>query len=373
MIQRPVEPVVTEYLYGRASRTGVPLSGTFELTPVCNMNCNMCYIRMSKQEQEAVRPLHTAQEWIALAQKAKDAGMLYLLLTGGEPFMHPEFPHIMEQLHRMGFVISINTNGTMIDEQVVQWLKETPPVRMNITLYGACDETYKRLCGNPNGFTQVNRAIMLLRQAGIEVKINCSITPYNKEDIPKIVEYARHNSLQIQPAAYMFPPLRKDASMVGKNNRLSPEEAAYYTVYADYLLYGKEHFLNQISKMSFPSECEESCVEMGEGVRCRAGKCSFWITWDGKMLPCGMFSTSHAKNVFEDDFQEIWELVKQETAQIRLPVQCAGCSIKDQCHACAAMVYTESGCFEKVPRYRCEMMKSIPKQYKAIEREIKEH
>src|SRR5699024_6376908 len=115
----------------------IPLSGTFELTPVCNMNCRMCYVRMSREEQEAVHPLRTAKEWLELGKTARDRGMLYLLLTGGEPFLRPDFREILSGLHQMGLLITINSNGTLIDESVVEWLKESPPVRINITLYGA--------------------------------------------------------------------------------------------------------------------------------------------------------------------------------------------------------------------------------------------
>lgn len=86
MINVPVEPPVTEYLHAKAASLGIPLNGTFELTPCCNMACKMCYVRLTKPEQEAIAPLRTAQEWLELGRAAKDAGMIYLLLTGGEPF-----------------------------------------------------------------------------------------------------------------------------------------------------------------------------------------------------------------------------------------------------------------------------------------------
>ena len=104
--------------------------------------------------QESIAPLVDADRWLTLAEQAKNAGMLYLLLTGGEPFLHPQFRQILEGLHKMGLVISINSNGTLIDEATVAWLKNCPPVRINISLYGASDTTYARLCSNPKGFTQ---------------------------------------------------------------------------------------------------------------------------------------------------------------------------------------------------------------------------
>ena len=51
--ERYVEPRLTQYLFDRASRTLTPLSGTFELSPVCNLACKMCYVRKTPRR---VRP-----------------------------------------------------------------------------------------------------------------------------------------------------------------------------------------------------------------------------------------------------------------------------------------------------------------------------
>lgn len=364
MITTPVEASLTNYLYTKASRNGMPLSGTFELTPCCNMACKMCYVRKTKEEQEKIAPLRTAKEWLELGKTAREQGMLYLLLTGGEPFLRPDFQEILSGLHRMGLLISINSNGTLIDEETVEWLKETPPVRINITLYGASDETYARLCGNPKGFTQTARAIRLLKEAGIQVKINCSVTPYNVDDLEGIYAFAREEGLLVQATSYMFPPLRRDTSMVGQNDRFSPQEAAYQSACILALDLGEDEFLRRVSRdesLAFPQGIEEDCPEIdgeGDGIRCRAGKCSFWITWDGRMLPCGMFPEGNAQNVFQIGFEKAWKQVHEEALAIRLPAKCSGCTLRDQCKACAAMVMTESGNFHTVPEYRCKMAKA---------------
>ena len=364
MITTPVEATMTNYLYTKASRNGMPLSGTFELTPCCNMACKMCYVRKTKEEQEKIAPLRTAKEWLELGKTAREQGMLYLLLTGGEPFLRPDFQEILSGLHRMGLLISINSNGTLIDEETVEWLKETPPVRINITLYGASDETYARLCGNPKGFTQTARAIRLLKEAGIQVKINCSVTPYNVDDLEGIYAFAREEGLLVQATSYMFPPLRRDTSMVGQNDRFSPQEAAYQSACILALDLGEDEFLRRVSRdesLAFPQEIEEDCPEIdgeGDGIRCRAGKCSFWITWDGRMLPCGMFPEGNAQNVFQIGFEKAWKQVHEEALAIRLPAKCSGCTLRDQCKTCAAMVMTESGNFHTVPEYRCKMAKA---------------
>lgn len=372
MIQIPVEPGITEYLHKKATVMRIPLNGTFEITPVCNMDCKMCYVRMSRQQQEAVRPLRSAAEWLALAEQAKEAGMLYLLITGGEPFIHPECREILSGLQKMGFIISLNSNGTMINEEVVAWLKECPPTRINITLYGASDETYGRLCGNPHGFTQVTKAIRLLQEAGISVKLNCSVTPYNAHDLEEIIAFANNNGLVIQPTAYMFPPLRKDPSMIGRNDRFTPQEAAYYSAKIELLMGGKDRFLSRSEDELPPlsADPDENCDGVGDTVRCRAGRCSFWVTWEGKLMPCGMLPSTIEGNVFEDGFIPCWKRAMEMTDCIRLPAQCAGCKLKESCRACAAMVFTESGCFDKVPQYRCQMAYSLRFQRDKLKAEL---
>ncbi len=374
MIQIPVEPKITEYLHNKAARMGIPLNGTFELTPCCNMACKMCYVRMTKAQQEAVAPLHTAQEWIQLGRQLKEQGMLYLLLTGGEPFLRPDFREILQGLHRLGLVISINSNGTLIDEQTVAWLKETPPVRINVTLYGGSNETYARLCGNPQGFTQVTNAIRLLKEAGIGVKLNCSLTPDNAGDLEAIFDFSRREMLPIQATSYMFPPMRRDSKLIGVNERFTPEEAAYQAARIAMQMNGEDLFLKHMQEDGLPPmplDPNEDCPELGEGIRCRAGKCSFWITWNGKLLPCGMVPAEEGIDVFQDDFRLAWEQIKSQVQAIRLPGACGRCPARDHCKACAAMVYTESGNFHDIPAYRCAMTRAYPDACRRLVEEIK--
>ena len=150
-----------DYLYSKAARQRIPLGGTFELSPVCNFSCHMCYVRKTKAELARLGKREiTADEWIRMGKECRDAGMLYLLLTGGEPFLYPEFRRLYEALHEMGLLLILNTNGTLIDEETVGWLKDRAPSRVNVTLYGASRETYGRVCQNSDGFELAERGCL---------------------------------------------------------------------------------------------------------------------------------------------------------------------------------------------------------------------
>lgn len=101
----------------RAAQLQRPVNGTLELLPLCNMNCDMCYIRRDRSEVESGGGLRTAEEWIGLGEEMKKAGVLFLLLTGGEPLLFPDFQRLYLELKRMGMVLTINTNGTLLDEK----------------------------------------------------------------------------------------------------------------------------------------------------------------------------------------------------------------------------------------------------------------
>ena len=96
-------------------------------------------------------PMKTWQEWLEIARQFSGGGTLFLLLTGGEPFMYPGIEQLYQEMRKLGLVISFNSNGTLIDEKIADFLAKDPPRRINITLYGASDETYAELCGNPTG------------------------------------------------------------------------------------------------------------------------------------------------------------------------------------------------------------------------------
>lgn len=201
MAQKPkyFEAPLTELLLQKACTERRPLSGTFELSPVCNFSCRMCYVRKTQKEVDSSpRPLLTLDQWLDIANQARKEGMLYLLLTGGEPLLWPDFWELYEKLIRMGFLISINTNGSLIDDAAIEKFRKLPPVRINITLYGASDKTYETLCRAKNVFSKVDHAITGLKKAGISVKLNCSLTPYNAGDLEAMLSYAQERSLLIE-------------------------------------------------------------------------------------------------------------------------------------------------------------------------------
>lgn len=365
----PEEHIVaplTEWLYQKADRNQIPLNGTFELSPICNFSCRMCYIRKTAKELEtSARKMMTLEQWICLGEKARDAGMLYVLLTGGEPLLWQDFWKLYDALYEMGLLIGINTNGSLIDDSAIQRWKERPPYRVNITLYGASNDTYEALCHARNVYDKVKNAITKMTEAGLNVKLNCSLTPYNAQDLEEIVQFAKDKKASLTVSTYMYPPVRRDAGMIGQNDRFSPEEAAWYHMQRYRYQKGEEkylEFLNNIQQeIISPPGLNEKCVNSEVGkVRCRAGTSTFWVTWDGYMIPCGMMPEPKV-NLQEVSFDAAWKQLVGLSMKLHTAGVCRNCKNQRTCHSCAAMAYAETGKTSGIPVYLCEMMDAMKK------------
>lgn len=337
-------------LFAKADSASFPLSGAFELTSRCPLDCKMCYIHKKANDCEAIGREKDAQWWLNLAKQASKAGMLLLLLTGGEPLLRKDFDEIYLGVRQLGMIVSVNTNALLIDDERVRFFAEHPPQRLNISLYGASEATYRNLCGNGAAYEKVRSAIVKLVEAGISVKLNLTVTEYNRKDVAQIYDFAKQYNLPIQTVTYMFPPLRAG----GSASRLSATEAAQAKLECMRCKYGDNMLTSFLSAQSSAlpqskiGECGDSC---GERIPCRAGLSTFWVTWDGCVSPCGMMNKPFFK---ADDFPSAWAQLQEARQDIILPPKCRGCDLRAYCDVCAAVTLAETGSFSGVPDYVCE-------------------
>ena len=387
-------------LFDKATQTGTPLSGTFELTSRCTLDCKMCYIHRKENDKSVIKKEKPTEWWLDLAEKAQKAGTLLLLLTGGECMLREDFEEIYLACKKMGFLVTVNTNATLIDEKKIELFKKNPPHRINITLYGMSRETYGNLCGVPEAFDRVMWAIKSLKEAGINLKINYTVTPYNKDDVIGASDLADELGIPIQTVTYLFPPLRAcngcggnknpqkptsyncvaDPTLLtphsslltcgdgrpasGEADRLAPEDAAKVMFNLQKHRLGDEFdkFLEYKDKNKKTPDYFDDCEKEGERIKCRAGSTTFWVTWDGKMTPCGMMVEPVAE--IGDDFKKAWNQIRKAREEIILPPQCTNCEYKHNCDICAAVSYAETGKFDGLPTYACEKAKAYTKLVK---------
>ena len=152
---------LTQEQLARLAGRRYPFSGSFELTERCNLRCGHCYINQPAGSRAArARELTTSQVTGILDQIA-DAGCLYLLLTGGEALLRPDFEEIYLYAKRKGLLLTLFTNGTLLTPRLADFLAEWRPYALEITVYGATQDIYERVTGVPGSYAACMRGIEL--------------------------------------------------------------------------------------------------------------------------------------------------------------------------------------------------------------------
>ena len=338
-------------LMARALAGNVPINGSMELLPFCNMNCDMCYVRLSKQEAERQGRIRTGAEWLALGREMAENGVLFLLLTGGEPLMHPDFKEIYLGLKKMGMILTINTNGTLLDEEWADFFAADKPRRINITVYGADADTYESLCHYRQGYEKMKNAVRLLRQRDVDVKLSTSVTPANAHQLSDMLKIAEEMEVPMGVDTYMMPAVREREQSFCLQSRLGPEEAAAKRVEAMKWEYGDAFPEVARLKLAAVDTCVAGTPEP-QPMSCNAGRCSFSVSWQGELHPC-VIMTEPGVDVFEAGFQNAWQQVSAGIRSIRLSADCSVCSLRPLCRTCAASALLESGSMDARPEYMC--------------------
>lgn len=351
---------LSNYLGSHSSKLRIPILGQFELTARCNLQCNMCYVCRGANDRDMIAGEKSAKEWINLAGEAREAGLLYLLLTGGEVFLRKDFTTIYEELSDMGFIRSIYSNGTLITPMIAKWLGNIPPAQIDITLYGASEETYAKVCGDASGFQRAIRGIDLLLEQGINVQVRTTVTYSNRDDFEKLAELTESRGLPLRIVNYISPR-RDGCHTYPEMERLSPKDLVEYETRIENYFFDKERSGTQEKNCLSDytnEEIENNMVlpEDGHPFHCNNGKNSFWITWDGRMIPCS-FLDDPAMLPFEKGFLQAWQEMVPACEKIPVCSTCKECSLQDFCMSCPARLKSETGSFVKPASYLCEYAK----------------
>ena len=317
---------VRKYLGFKARDKGVPVSGTFELTPLCNLDCKMCYVHLNR-EQLCGAELLSTQTWKDLMRQAVDAGMMFATLTGGECLTYPGFKELYLYLREMGVESSIYSNGVRMDAEMVDFLVENPPALIQITVYGASEAAYARVTGH-RSFARVMENLRRVQDAGLPLR--AAITPNAfMEDGEQLVRLLHGMDVPFQINSGLMAPRAETGRDL---------QDADLDTYIRLLKLARELCGGADCVGCDESELPEpggDAAEAAKGVRCGAGRSSFCITWDGTMRPCNTFPEV-AEDALKLGFAEAWRRINAQVKEFPQPIECEGCSYRAQCVSCVA-------------------------------------
>jgi radical SAM protein with 4Fe4S-binding SPASM domain len=173
------------------------------ITGQCNLSCRHCYWGNKNIAYKDIPYAKLKQIFL----DAKKLGAHTVALTGGEPFMHKNIGKILQFLNKERFRIVIVTNGTLIKDYM-GILKKYKPYKIVVSLDGFKPE-FEQIRGT--NWENVVNNILLLKQAGIYVRINCVLSESISNQIKKFKEFCL-NQLKVDRVAFLPVAFRGSAS-----------------------------------------------------------------------------------------------------------------------------------------------------------------
>lgn len=334
-----------DFLFDKAISVGQPLNGMFELTNRCNLSCKMCYIAEPANEKRSRALELSSRKWVELSKQATQAGMLFVCLTGGEPFLREDFFEIYEPLTKMGLNITLFTNATLITPAIANRLATAPPSRLEVSLYGATAKVYECVTGVAGSYQRCLEGIDALRETGkIPILIKSTLSRLNVHELSDMRQLAQDRDLPFH-FSWLLTKHREQKSDGAENIRLLPEEIV--------MLEMKEDSLSNFAKKS----------EAGSKLKalpCDAGQASFSINAYGEMNACLDLPIPRAKPL-QIGFNNAWKDTMKAVEAVHPSETCSVCVSERYCSCCPAYALLESGSLDAAIPYLCEVA-SLRKQ-----------
>ncbi|MBO4953688.1 MAG: radical SAM protein [Clostridia bacterium] len=281
-------PTSLQFVRTKAAQK-TPLSLSVELTARCNNDCRHCYINLPAGDREAMAKELTFAEWERIADMAKEAGVLWCLISGGEPMLRPDFFDLYLMFKKKGFLITLFTNGTLLTEEAVAFLKKYPPYKVEVSVYGVTEETYVAVTGKKGYCAKMKEGIERLLQAGIYTCLKTPLIRSNQHEADAIYEYC---STRTREPFRFDTALHQRMDFDEERNRLICEERLTDRQVLDLEGLRPERIEKLKEACSDPKRKIFIDPETGKQplFRCRAGSESITVDAYGRLRLCVMLS-----------------------------------------------------------------------------------
>ncbi len=338
-----------EALYAEAGAQGIPLSASIELTERCNLGCVHCYLGdQAALRSQRERELSTGQ-WLDVLDQIADCGCLRLLITGGEPLLRQDFAAVFEHAKRLGLLVTVFTNGTLVDDTTSELFHRLPPYAVEITLYGATAQTYEAITGVPGSFLRCMGGIKSLRALGVELGLKAILMGPNKHEIHLIADLARSLGTR---------RFRFDSEIQGAfggdhsplDVRLEPHEAVRFELACPETKTALQDYFHRRQGL------EPSHPELLYG--CGAGRSGIHVNPYGQLQPC-LSVRNIGFDLLQGGLSDGLRVIRQQLEARTVPhaSPCPQCADRTVCSACPAFSLQERGSEEQAAEYQCQLTK----------------
>jgi radical SAM protein with 4Fe4S-binding SPASM domain len=321
-----------------------PLSATFEVTERCNLKCVHCFINQPASCIRGNCDELSLDEIKRIFDQMAKAGVINLLLTGGEVFVRPDFLKIYQHAKQLGMLVMVFTNGTLITEEIADFFAEWPPYFIEITSYGHTQGTYESITQVPGSFSHYRHGIDLMLDRGLSLGLKTVVMTINRHELDQMRDYAESLDVPFRYDGMIWP--RLDGGTEPVKYRLSAEEIVRLD---------QEDLQRRTNFDKMHSEQRGHNPRSEMVYSCGAGYHGFHVDASGMMSMC-MMARKPAYDLRQGNLEEGWRFLKsvRETKRV-LDTPCRTCTAGVLCPMCPGWSQIGHGDDETPVEFVCEV------------------
>ena len=313
----------------------------WETTRSCNLQCLHCRAEASPSRQAGELQTHEAKRLVeGIASFSTEP---LLVFSGGEPLSRKDLFILLAHARSCGLKTAVATNATLITESVARRLKENDVKRVAVSIYGYDSAAHDAFCGYKGAFDRTLSGIRNLKEAGIALQINATMTKKNLHGLEATADFAQKLGAVSYHPFFIVP--------TGRGRLLSEETISageYEYVFRRLRELTLRHPRLEIKVTCAPHyyrflrQIDSDAKKYPQG--CLSGDGVCFISYRGEVFGCGYLPIS-AGDLLKESFGTIWResgLFQCLRDVTRLKGKCGMCEFKNVGGGCRARAYQET-------------------------------
>lgn len=320
-------------LLSKAKKIKIPLTCVMEITSKCNFRCVHCYLDGIHDQELSLK------ECLDYINQIKNLGGRFLTLTGGEPLLHPHFKEIYTYAYSKGLLIDVFTNGSLIDDNILDLFRTLPPRVIEVSLYGFDINTFMNVTRTNYDLKKILSNIKKIQANGLNVILKNIVLKNNVSDFFKIKNWAFKEGINFKYDFNIFPTIQNNEAPT--NFALTTNEIIQLEIAE-----GKtDQWIKQYKNREWFSK-----------ERCGCGRISYMISSASMVRKCNfLVDSNECFSLKNNTLEDIWELLKKQ--ETKNDEECQMCEYKALCDICPAMSYAMNENRKGKVKKQCELAK----------------
>lgn len=276
-----------------AWRENLLFSVLVELTYRCNLDCFFCYNDLNLRGGPLSR-----EQYFRFFEDLKEMAVLNLTLSGGEPLAHPDFLSLGARARELGFVVRVKSNGHALRGELARRVRdEVDPFLIEVSLHGATAATHDRQTRVPGSFDRLLANLAELRDLGLRVKVNSTLTAWNEGEIAEM--FALTDSLGL--------PLQVDPEVTPRDDggrdplQVAPSREGVLRLFRLQFERGRASQPVEVARGG-----DDGTVPVPVHKHCGAGSSGIAVDPYGNVYPCVQWRRP-VGNLHRQGIREIWQ------------------------------------------------------------------